>query len=405
MIKVPEELHERIAAYIDGQLPPAEAARFEVFLANTDPRLADEVLGMIADRQRIKLLPHPKAPVDLAGRVMEQIERASLLHNVEHIAHRRPWWHSKAAIAAGFAIVLSGFTYFMVRSVLSPSNNAWRTRVAQSMPQADHAKPLAEAQPATAPSLVPIPIIDNSVAVAPVDTSPTLQPPEKQPQTPIVEATQDHSVVPLTVSPTPAPIAPATAPAIASVAPAPSITHTTDIPTKVLASLPESSAGQPVVVTFSPRSKDELGTLAAALDNLNTSNRRELAKLPADTRMLFESASNGHTAYKFGGVGTAGAPDKSTPRIAPAASDTAEVVHVLLRPSQIDDLASQYNIAILARGNDTVAFPAAPANLPPTADPKTRAELLHSAGVDNPPATQPAGHQPFVDCVVTFQNP
>ena len=63
MTNIPEELQERIAAYIDGELSPADAARLEVFLANTDPKLADEVIGMIADRHQVKLLARPAAPL------------------------------------------------------------------------------------------------------------------------------------------------------------------------------------------------------------------------------------------------------------------------------------------------------------------------------------------------------
>src|SRR5436305_8431227 len=59
-----EELESRIAAYIDGELPAAEAARLEVFLANTDPALADQVIGMLADKHRIRAMPGAKAPED-----------------------------------------------------------------------------------------------------------------------------------------------------------------------------------------------------------------------------------------------------------------------------------------------------------------------------------------------------
>ena len=62
-----EELEARIAAYIDGELPPAEAARLEVFLANTDPALAQQIIGMIAEKHAVRSLPKPPAPEDLAG--------------------------------------------------------------------------------------------------------------------------------------------------------------------------------------------------------------------------------------------------------------------------------------------------------------------------------------------------
>ena len=60
MSENPDELQERIAAYIDGELSPAEAARLEVFLANTDPQLAEQIIGMLADKHAMAhLSPAP----------------------------------------------------------------------------------------------------------------------------------------------------------------------------------------------------------------------------------------------------------------------------------------------------------------------------------------------------------
>jgi hypothetical protein len=114
-----EELEARIAAYIDGQLPPAEAARLEVFLANTDPRLAEQIIGMLNDRHRLRTLPRPAAPVDLAGRIMEQVERATLLNDAQAPDHHAPhrWWQSKAAIAAALLLMIGGFSYFVTVAV------------------------------------------------------------------------------------------------------------------------------------------------------------------------------------------------------------------------------------------------------------------------------------------------
>jgi len=68
-----EELQQRIAAYIDGELSPADAARLEVYLANTDPALADRIVGMVADKVQLRALPRPKAPADITTHIMEQI--------------------------------------------------------------------------------------------------------------------------------------------------------------------------------------------------------------------------------------------------------------------------------------------------------------------------------------------
>ncbi|HVT81314.1 MAG TPA: hypothetical protein VHM90_11720 [Phycisphaerae bacterium] len=128
MNDIPEDLQERIAAYIDGEISPAEAARLEVYLANTDPKLADMVVGMLADKVAMRGLPRPAAPADLSTRVMESIERGSLMHNVEEIvAPSRPRWQSRAAIAAGLAILLGGFSYFVASSVLRPAGTKTQT--------------------------------------------------------------------------------------------------------------------------------------------------------------------------------------------------------------------------------------------------------------------------------------
>jgi hypothetical protein len=113
-----EELQQRIAAYIDGELSPAEAARLEVYLANSDPKLADQVVGMLADKVQVRAMPRPHAPADLFEHIMERVERASLLR--EDVPHHRAWWQSRGAIAAGLAIVLGGFGYFVATSVLRP---------------------------------------------------------------------------------------------------------------------------------------------------------------------------------------------------------------------------------------------------------------------------------------------
>jgi hypothetical protein len=119
MTDLPQELQERIAAYVDGELSAAEAARLEVYLANTDPGLADVVVGMLADRVAMRGLSRPPVPSDLSARVMESIERSSLMHNVEEIvAPSRPRWQSRSAIAAGLLILLGGFSYFVVTSVM-----------------------------------------------------------------------------------------------------------------------------------------------------------------------------------------------------------------------------------------------------------------------------------------------
>jgi autotransporter-associated beta strand protein len=123
MKELPEDLQAKIIAYIDGDLPADQAAALEVYLANTDPGLSEMVIGMMADRHGVSVLPKIRAPQDLSARVMEQLERNSLLHGVEDDLTRphRSWWQTRAAIAAALTIVLGGFTYFVIHSVYRPN--------------------------------------------------------------------------------------------------------------------------------------------------------------------------------------------------------------------------------------------------------------------------------------------
>jgi anti-sigma factor RsiW len=152
-----EDLEARIAAYIDGQLPPAEAARLEVFLANTDPRLAEQIIGMLNDRHRLRTLPRPAAPLDLAGRIMEQVERATLLNDTHSPDHETPhrWWQSRAAIAAGFLLMIGGFSYFVFVAVIGGGGSQTRQIVTSTNPEKPPAStpaPVASAMKATAPA-------------------------------------------------------------------------------------------------------------------------------------------------------------------------------------------------------------------------------------------------------------
>jgi len=119
MKQTSEQLEQDLLAYVDGRLCPADAARIEVYLANTDPEQSARVAGMIADRERLRALPPLRAPRDLAERIMERVERASLLGDAEHhssIAPRR-WYHHHMAIAAGLIFVFGLFGAFIIHSV------------------------------------------------------------------------------------------------------------------------------------------------------------------------------------------------------------------------------------------------------------------------------------------------
>ena len=106
-----EQLEQSLLDYVEGALPPDEHARMEIYLANTDPQLARQITGMIADRAVLQGLPPVATPADLSDRIMAQVERQSLLGGVEkQLVHEpRRWFQTRMAIAAGLLIVISGF--------------------------------------------------------------------------------------------------------------------------------------------------------------------------------------------------------------------------------------------------------------------------------------------------------
>lgn len=122
-----EQLEQDLLDFIEGELPPDKAARLEVYLANTDPALSQQVMDMMRQRQAMQSLPKLRAPADLAERVMEQVERTSLLgasgNDLE--APRPRWWQSRAAMAASVALLLSGFGYFMWQAT-QQGNSGWQ---------------------------------------------------------------------------------------------------------------------------------------------------------------------------------------------------------------------------------------------------------------------------------------
>lgn len=135
-----EQLQERIAAYLDGQLSPAEAARFEVYVANTDPALASQILAMASDKHSVRSLPKVRAPQDLLARVMEQVERTTLLRDQDSWeSPRRPWFKSGWALAAAVALVIGGITFVVNESITATRRSeSWQT-VARSGEQKEAA--------------------------------------------------------------------------------------------------------------------------------------------------------------------------------------------------------------------------------------------------------------------------
>ena len=123
-----ENLEAEMLAYVEGQLSASERARVEVFLLNTDPALADLLHAMMEDRATLAQAPKLRAPADMAERIMERIERTSLLGTPDapletHKSH--PWWQRRWAIAASLLLIFGLSGYFLFTSILLDSHNPW----------------------------------------------------------------------------------------------------------------------------------------------------------------------------------------------------------------------------------------------------------------------------------------
>jgi hypothetical protein len=97
------EQFELLTAYVDGELTQAQRAEVEQLLARDEPaRALVERLRRTA--RLVGSLPRGRAPADLAGRVMAQLERESLLDYPETksatLGRRVRWWRGLAAAAA-----------------------------------------------------------------------------------------------------------------------------------------------------------------------------------------------------------------------------------------------------------------------------------------------------------------
>ncbi len=259
-----EELESRIAAYIDGQLPPAEAARLEVFLANSDPALARQVVDMIAERNAVRSLPKPHAPEDLAARIMEQVERTSLLNDSEHFtAPHRPWWQSRLAVAAALFLILGGFSWFILEAVRRP-DSSWRETVMEESPRRDENRDLAAAQK----TLPPVP--PAGIASAPSPTA-------------IASAGAEGGAAPQKSAALPAAAAP-------------------DVPAAVTAAqqsaatLAEKTQATPIQITLVARTPDDEARLRAELarfSDANPATANQVAPLNTTTDNQSNIAGNG----------------------------------------------------------------------------------------------------------------
>lgn len=115
-----ENTEAKLAAYIDGQLDPAERAQIEQYL-QSNPEHRKLLADMIAQRDTLRSLPREKAPPDIYDAIQAQLERSVLLDDSAQsvapvIRHsRRSQLFGIAAILL-LAVGLGGVLYFALPS-------------------------------------------------------------------------------------------------------------------------------------------------------------------------------------------------------------------------------------------------------------------------------------------------
>src|SRR3954454_12878269 len=73
-----EEIEAKLAAYVDGELTPAERVEIETYL-QTNPSHRSLLQDLVAHRDLLRKLPREKAPGDCTEGFQGQLERDILL--------------------------------------------------------------------------------------------------------------------------------------------------------------------------------------------------------------------------------------------------------------------------------------------------------------------------------------
>lgn len=112
-----ENIEAKLAAYIDGELDPADRAEIEQHLA-ANPKHRQLIEELVRARQMLRDLPHEDAPADMVETLQGQLERSVLLDDssepANHNARRQNRWPQVMALAAvlvlaaGLGLVLYG---------------------------------------------------------------------------------------------------------------------------------------------------------------------------------------------------------------------------------------------------------------------------------------------------------
>jgi hypothetical protein len=116
-----EEIEAKLAAYIDGELTPAERVEIETHLTN-NPSHRELLQDLVLHRNLLRSLPREKAPGDCTEGFQGQLERDILLGGDELSRARRRWriHYSPQLLSAAAIILVAVALGIIVYTVLPP---------------------------------------------------------------------------------------------------------------------------------------------------------------------------------------------------------------------------------------------------------------------------------------------
>ena len=109
-----------LSTYLDGELPPSQAARLEQRLTE-DPQARRLLADLERTRQAVGALPRQQAPAELAQQIQLQLERESLLTSADAHAEiaGRNHLRLRRLVAAAAVLALTGAVAAIIYTVLS----------------------------------------------------------------------------------------------------------------------------------------------------------------------------------------------------------------------------------------------------------------------------------------------
>src|SRR3954464_4063385 len=116
-----EETEAKLAAYVDGELTPAERVEIETHLQN-NPSHRELLSDLVLHRNLLRSLPREKAPGDCTEGFQGQLEREVLLGGDELTRARRRWriQYSPQLLSAAAIVLVALALAIIVYSVLPP---------------------------------------------------------------------------------------------------------------------------------------------------------------------------------------------------------------------------------------------------------------------------------------------